>query len=290
MILKQRLFSNMFFRNMKADLFGRSAYSKKPGSFIPFFQYKIGHNQPEDYQLYFPREPYAIQYYNEIFNKLSTFKPFEIVAYLEFHYTAYPNKYDFLRFLQYEINDRLKQSIKKANRPKLESAKEWVTEKQQELQKSQQAELRREIEAGVREFFPVGQAMTEKDTDNAVEKLSERMEKIIANTEEQLASITGAFVTGKIVLNNQTHEEQVIQVLKLLQTVQAPSQKGKVELLFKKFADIDISAILRFHFEAYQNQKLNTVQTKVSSANDLLRNNNPRVQKLTAALQEFFYQ
>lgn len=290
MILKQWLFSSMFFRNMKADLLGRSAYSKKPGSFIPFFQYKIEHNQPEDYYLYFPREPYAVQYYNEIFNKLSTFKPFDIVGYLEFHFAAYPNKYDFLRFLHYEITDRLKQSTKKVNRSKLESAKEWVSEKQQELQKNQQAELRREIESDVRELFPVGQTMTQKDTDNAVDKLSERMEKILANAEEQLASITGAFVTGKIVLNNQNHEEQVIQVLKLLQTVQAPPQKGRVELLFKKFADIDIAAILRFHFEAYQSQKLNTVQTKVSSANDHLRHNNPKVQKLTAALQEFFYQ
>lgn len=290
MILKQGLFSNMFFRNMKADLFGRSAYSKKPGSFRSFFRYKIGHNQPENYYLFFPKEPYAIQYYNEIFNKLSTFKPIDIVGYLEFHYAAYQCKVDFLRFLQYEISDRLKQSTKKANRSKLESAKEWVVEKQRELQKKEHTELRREIESGVREFFPVGQPTTEKNTDNAIEKLSERMEKIIANTEEQLASLTGAFATGKIALNNKNHEEQVIQVLKLLQTVQAPTQKGRVELLFKKFADVDIAAILRFHFEAYQNQKLNTVQTKVSSANYLLRPNNPKVQKLTAALQEYFYQ
>src|SRR5690349_1871645 len=109
MDFKRRLNSNMFLRNMMADLFGRSAYSNKPGSFIPFFRYKIGHNQPEDYHLYFPSEPYAIQYYNEIFNKLFTFKPFDIVAYLEFHYAAYSNKYDFLRFLRYEIADRLKQ-------------------------------------------------------------------------------------------------------------------------------------------------------------------------------------
>lgn len=288
--MKESIFSNMFLRNMMADLFGRSAYSRKPGSFIPFFQYKIGNDQPSDYFLYFPSEPYALQYYNEIFNKLFTFKSFDIVSYLEFHYAAYPNKLDLLKFLQYEINDRLKQSTKKSNRPKLESAREWVSEKQEELQKNRQEELKREIAAGVREFFPAGRAMTENDTDKAVEKLTEKMEKLIENTEDQLASITGAFVTGKIALNNKNHENQVIQVLKLLQTVQAPPQKGRVELLFKKFADIDIAAILRFHFEAYQNQKLNTVQTKVSSANELLRHNNPKVQKLTAALQEFFYQ
>lgn len=275
---------------MKADLFGRSAYSKKPGSFTPFFQFRIGQNQPGDYQLFFPKEPYALQYYNEIFNKLSTFKAFDIVAYMEFHYAAYSNKFDFLRFVQYEINDRLRHSTKKVSRSKLESARDWVTEKHQELQKNQQVKLRREIELGVQEFFPVGQSITEKDTHDAVENLSERMEKIIANTEDQLASLTGAFVTGKIALNNKNHEEQVIQVFKMLQTVQAPPQKGRVELLFKKFADIDIAAILRFHFEAYQNQKLNTVQTKVASANDRLHPNNPKVQKITAALQEFFYQ
>lgn len=290
MVLKQRLFSKMFFRNMKADLFGRSAYSKEPGSFTPFFQYKIAPNNPRDYHLYFPCEPYAQQYYNEIFNKLFTFKAFDIVGYLEFHYEAYLKKNVFLRFIQYEVNDRLKQSHKNGNRYKLESAKEWITEKQQGLQNSQQAELRKEIETGVREFFPVGQTMNELETDSAIEKLSGRMEKILANAEEQLTNITGAFMTGKIVLNNQNHEQQLIQVLKLLQTVQACPQKGRMELLFKKFADIDIAAILRFHFEAFQNQKLNTVQTKVSSANERLRINNPKVQKLTVALQEFFYQ
>ena len=36
---KEKLFSNMFFRNMLADFGERSAYSKKPGNFISFFQY-----------------------------------------------------------------------------------------------------------------------------------------------------------------------------------------------------------------------------------------------------------
>ena len=80
MISKQRLFSNMFLRNMLADFGNRSAYSKTTGTFIPYFQYKIGAYQP-DYYLYFPKEPYIRRYHNEIFNKL-------------YEYVLAPNKLD----------------------------------------------------------------------------------------------------------------------------------------------------------------------------------------------------
>src|SRR3990170_1006390 len=119
MILKQRLFTNMFLRNMLADFGNRSAYSRLPGSFIPYFQYKV----------------------------------YDIITYLEFHYSAYGEKHDFLRFLQYEIADRLKQQPKESRRQKLQSAREWVTEQQQELQRSQQATLKQEIEQEVKEIF-----------------------------------------------------------------------------------------------------------------------------------------
>ena len=40
MILKQRLFTNMFFRNMLADFGNRSADSTTPGKFTPYFRFK----------------------------------------------------------------------------------------------------------------------------------------------------------------------------------------------------------------------------------------------------------
>jgi len=40
--LKKWLLPNMFFRNVLADFGNRSAYSKIPGNFVPYFQYKIG--------------------------------------------------------------------------------------------------------------------------------------------------------------------------------------------------------------------------------------------------------
>ncbi len=97
MYLKKWLFSNMFFRNMLADFGERSAYSKAPGGFIPYFRYKIGSYQP-DYYLYFPKEPYTIRYQNEIFNKLREYKGYDIITYLDFHYSAYKDKHSFFAF------------------------------------------------------------------------------------------------------------------------------------------------------------------------------------------------
>ncbi len=69
MSLKQKLFSNMFLRNMLASFGERSAYSEKRGQFTAYFLYKIG-NYESDYYLYFPAEPFPLRYKNEIFNKL----------------------------------------------------------------------------------------------------------------------------------------------------------------------------------------------------------------------------
>jgi hypothetical protein len=39
---KKRLFSNIFWRNVLASFGERSGYSKEPGGFVPYFQYRIG--------------------------------------------------------------------------------------------------------------------------------------------------------------------------------------------------------------------------------------------------------
>lgn len=82
---KQKIFSNMFFRNMLADFGERSSNSKTSGNFTPYFQYKIGENQSDLY-LYFPKEPFSIRYKNEIFNKLNEYTGYGIIKFLEFHY------------------------------------------------------------------------------------------------------------------------------------------------------------------------------------------------------------
>ncbi len=290
--LKKWLFSNMFLRNMLADFGGRSAYSKKPGNFIPYFQYRIGSFQ-QDYYLHFPKEPYIMQYENEIFNKLNEYKGYDIANYLNFHFDAYNDKHDFLRFLRYELADRLKRKIRKTHHQKLQSALEWITEKQQELQDKQQTEIKQEIEHDVRRMFINSHTNNKTEVENSVQELSQKLsgyiDKIMTDTEEKLSAITGQIPAGRIELNNRNHEEKIIQLLILLQQVQAPPELARAEQLFKKFTAMDIATILHLHFEAFRDNKIPTLQKKVGEQNERLKMNHPPVKKLVDALQTFFY-
>ncbi len=108
--LKKRLFTNIFWRNVAATFGGRSSYSQKSGGFVPYFQYKIGQYNT-DWYLYFHKEPFPLRYKNEIFNKLGEYTGYDIIRYLEFHFIAYHDSQDFLRFLHYEISERLKHTF-----------------------------------------------------------------------------------------------------------------------------------------------------------------------------------
>jgi len=111
----------------------------------------------------------------------------------------------------------------------------------------------------------------------------------MTSTEERLETLTGSFVTGNIELNNHNHLEKLLQLFILLQTVQAPPQIARGEQLFKRFSSTDLASILHLHFAAFKNKKINTLQVKIREATERLNPNNPKVQKLTEALQDFFY-
>lgn len=292
MILKQRLFSNMFLRNMLADFGNRSAYSRQPGKFIPYFQYKIGDYHPDHY-LYFPREPYTRRYHNEIFNKLCEYKGYDIISFLEFHYLAYCDKQDFLRFLQYELTDRLKQKTNESRRQKISTASEWVMEKQRELQSQRQEILKQEFEKEVRAALPNETPVSRESIDNIAKTLSEKfsnhIEQIIASAESKMQTLTDSYVVGKIELNNQTHEDKLIKLFKLLQSVMAPPKIARAEQLFSSFSDTDIAAILWLHFEAFKNKKIETIPRNIRKADALIPDKNPKVKQLADALQDFFY-
>jgi hypothetical protein len=287
MNVKKRLLSNMFLRNMIADLFGRSGNYKTPGTFIPYFQYKIGIYQ-SDHFLYFQREPFGLQYYNEFFNKLNEYIPGH-----DFHFSAYSDKQGFLKFLQHEISGRLKQGNGKARSQKLETAQEWVLEKLQELKSVQKAALQQEIKQGVQEMLPAARQANPEEIDNIAQalsqKLSERIEQIMAGTEERMLSITDSFVTGNIDLNNQNHMVKVIKLFKLFKDVQAPAEKARAEQLFRRFSDTDIAAILRLHFADFKSKQPNTIQVNIKKADESIPDKSPKVKKLEAALQDYFY-
>lgn len=292
MNVKKRLFSNIFLRNMISDLFGRSGNYKTPGTFIPYFQYKIGHYQ-SDHFLYFQREPFGLRYYNEFFNKLNEYVPGHIPDYLEFHFSAYSDKQGFLKFLQHEISGRLKQKYGKARPQKLEIALEWVLEKQLELKSVQKAALQQEIKQGVQEMLPTARQANPEEIENIAQaisqKLSDRIEQIMIGTEERMLSITDSFVTGNIELNNQNHLAKVIKLFKLLKDVQAPAEKARGEQLFRRFSDTDIAAMLRLHFADFKSKQPNTVQVNIKKADESISDKSPKVKKLEDAFQDYFY-
>ena len=282
----------MFIRNMLADFGERSTFSKTPGNFNPYFQYKIGQYQADLY-LYFPAEPYALRYKNEIFNKLNEYSGYDIIKFLEFHYAAYSDKTDFLRFLHYEISERLKHHSPESRHLKLQSALDWVTEKKRELQQAQEEQLRAEIENGVQAIIQNQPTVKPEEADYQIktlsDKLSSHIEKVMAETEKGIRDLTGSFASGNIQLNNRNHEDKIIQVLILLQQVQAPPQLARAEQLFKRFTASDIASILHLHFDAFRDNKINTLQRKVGDQQERIKASHPKVKKLNEALQEFFY-
>jgi hypothetical protein len=290
---KQKFLSNMFLRNALADFGERSTNSKIPGDFIPYFQYRIGRYQP-DLLLYFPKEPYSVRYKNEIFNKLNEYNGYDIIKFLEFHFSQYPDKTDFIRFLYYEIQERLKpEKARKSFFLKLQTSFNWVAEKNQELKKTQEEKLRLEIEQGLKTIIQNQSVNSPLQVDRQNKALSDQLsshfDKLMSETEKGIRDLTGSFITGNIQLNNRNHEDKIIQLLILTGQVQAPTQLAKGEQLFKKFTAADIATILHYHFDAFRDNKINTLQKKVGEQSERIKPGHPKVKKLSEALQEFFY-
>lgn len=262
----------MFLRNVLADFGGRSAYSRTPGNFTPYFQYRIGDFQ-QDYYLYFPEEPFRAQYENEIFNKLTEYKGADISVYLDFHFQAFDDKKVFLHFVQYGLTERSKLNISSNRRSKFQLAQEWVKEQQLALK----------VENSDLSSAP---PILIEQTSQQIQGL---IDKMITDTEDKFTAVADMLPSGSIELNNRSHEEKLIQLLILLQQVQAPPQVAKAELVFKKFTAADIASILHLHFDVFRDNKINTLQRKVGDQMQRIKPNHPKIKKLSEALQEFFY-
>lgn len=289
MNLKQKLFSNMILRNMLASFGERFASSEKSGEFTPYFRYKVGKYEA-DYFLYFPSEPFPLRYKNEIFNKLQEYTGFDRTRYLDFHYAAYSDKNGFLNFLNYEIFERLKRQPKD---PGLLTAQAWVTSKTEELKMKQQEQIKKEVEQSVMEIVNKQPTASPQEIEDQVsllvDKFTSHMDRVAAETERGIKDLTDYLSTGRIELNNQTHEDKLIQALILLQTVQAPPKQAKAGPLFKRFTNADLAAVLRLHFAAFKDNTISTLQKKITEQSERTKGDSPKLKKLEDALQEFFY-
>jgi hypothetical protein len=269
----------------------RSPYLAKSKEFTPYFQFKIGAYQ-SDYNLYFAKQPSLQVYKNEIFNKMYEYSGYDLVRYLEFHYEAYENKTDFIRFLRYEVSERLKRYAPKTHKLKLQTTFDWLEEKKAEHQVQQEKQLKSQIEQDVRSTF-ADQVAPGLDIDATVQSLSEkfasRLEQVVLDTQDKMTSLTDSFPAGNIELNNHNNLEKLVQLYILILSIKAPGKAASEDRLFKRFSASDLASILHLHFRAFKDKKFNTVQVKITECGDRLKINNPKVQNLHQALEAFFY-
>jgi hypothetical protein len=296
MTWREKLNSNLLLRNTLSALFAFPSSVAK-NDFTPYFQYKIGVYQ-RDWYLYFTSQPNNIRYTNDIFNKLNEYDGYGVVQFLEFHYTAYPDKADFFRFLKYETVQRLKRKPGKDFKIKLECTLEWLVEKQEEQHSLQQPEIKTYLEQEVYKLLEkeVNKSSSTKqhtDTQNITKEildtLSAYLNTLVETTEEKMKALTDAYVTGHIKLNNHNHVEKIVQLFYLIQNISAPKEQAKGEQLFKQFSATDIASILHLHFEDFKTKKINTIQGNIKGATDNLNFKSAKVQKLNEALEAFFY-
>lgn len=279
------LSSNMLFRNILADFGSRSAYTGEPGGFIAYFQYKIGTYQ-RDHHLYFPQEPFAVRYNNEVFNKLFEYAGEDIFKYLDFHFDAFPEKNAFILYLDRQLTERLKKSPSKDRKIKLESAADWVAEKKQ-LFRSKAELTKEDISRDLQLVIDSKAAGKVEEAQQRLDKLADKLDHRFDDAIARLESASSLLPTGSIGLNNQNHQDKLVQLLYLLQNLHNP--KNKTEALFSGFSNINLAAILRHGFQDFADKKPNTVEKNAKASIAKLKNNDPKVQKLIQALEEFFY-
>jgi hypothetical protein len=262
MAVPNKWFNQIVLRSMLASFGFRSPSSVKEYEFEPYFQYSIGPYKT-GYTLYFPKQPFKLLYKNEIFAKMMEYSGHDLTNYLGFHYAAYKDKKEFIRFLRYEAIERLKKTRTASYKLNLEMTLEWVAEQS-----------------------PKGEIPSPAGTNLLPKRESPPgTDEIYLSVETTLGAITESY-SGKIALYNQHQMQKVIQVFILIQTMKAPGKKA--EPLFEHFTKTDIAAILR-QFEENNNKKPNTLQGYVTDANNMLRLDDPKVEKLATALQNFFY-
>jgi len=245
----------------------------KDDPLIPYFQYKIGPYQ-NDYYLYFPKQPNRFQYKGEIFSKMYEYTGFDLVKYIEFHYEAYADKEEFVRFLRYEVA-RHQGELRKYRLlfwmrfPKMKTilatTLSWVEGEEKKLQ----------ARAAAPSAVP----------DIPKEVLAAGRDDLLNGIGNEVYALLQTHM-GKIDIYNEHHATKLIQVLRVLRDLRAPGKKGGP--IFKTFSDMDMAAILR-QFVLFGDKKTNTLQMKIAEVGRDMDLDDPAVQKLTRALQDLFF-
>ncbi len=287
---------SLFWRTMKASLFGRTETSNQPGIFKPYFRYQIGKNST-GYDLSFSKEPNAQQYYNEAFGKMAGYLPIEISDFLSYHYQAYTNKEDFLQFLTLELAHRIRNAGSHTYRKKLEIARDWLHTRKEALKDEKRNELKDAVKTDLEHVLAQSEKTVlspermEEIVGSLVARMEERMNGVIDSTENEIQQITSGFSAGNIQLSNPEHEGLIIRFFILLQQVQAPNPNSSesVRYLFARFSNTDLAAFLRMHFDNFRSYKTSSLQKKITTQQNQIKPQHDKVKKLEEAMVDFFY-
>ena|ERR1700722_2702405 len=301
-MFRDYIMNHSFLRNVGLIYGEIDNYPNTPGSFTPYFEYEIGRNQ-DNFKLYFPRLPKPKLYYNFIFLKLWAYNPHDAVKYLEYHYSSYGDKRDFLLFLNRHLNHHAAALKKGSNRLTITTiCMDWVAEELNNLT------VKRKITAYnqfIRNYLTVivknelqhlgsvdttGAASVEKLANQISSGLQAKLDSMLENTEIKISALTDKYETGNIQLTNANMKDKLIGLFLCLKDLTAKSvRKNKPgDSLFAKMDLNDIAQILRLHFSPYKGLKIDSIERRIYEVNNNLRSDNPAYKELTKAVQKIF--
>jgi hypothetical protein len=296
--------NRMLLRNVGLIYGEVNNYPNEPGHFTPYFQYEIGPYQ-DDFNLYFPKLPNAVLYYNSIFLKLWGYNPQDTVKYIEAHYTAYPDKQDFLLFLKRQLQHRMMQFRQGSNKLSISSiCLEWVAERLAEQKDEQKIVaynqfIRQDLTVLVKNELQHVGSPSDVNTPSSVENLTERilsglqakLNSILENTESKIMALADKYETGNIQLTNANMKDKLIGLFLCLKDLQGKPARGKKlgDSLFSKMDLNDIAQILRLHFAPYKGLKVDSIERRVYEVNTKFKSADSAYQELLKALQKYFF-
>jgi hypothetical protein len=303
-MLRKFIMNSNFLRNVGLISFDLDNYSNSPGNFTPYFQYVIGKYQ-DDFTLYFPKLPNPNQYYNYTFLKLCAYHPQDAIKYIEYHYTAYPDKKDFLLFMKRQLQHRSARAKPGSNLLSIATISlDWVNGElnhfidQQKIIVYNQF-IRQDLTVIVKNELQHIQPPADNNTDQSIAHITERissglqakLDSILENTESKIMALADKYETGNIQMTNANMKDKLIGLLLCLKDLTGkPARKNKsADSLFSKMDLNDIAQILRLHFAPYKGLKIDSIERRVYEVNTKFKYDNPAYQDLAKALQKYFY-
>jgi hypothetical protein len=303
-MLRNYIMNNSFLRNVGL-IFGEiDNYTNSPGNFTPYFRYEIGPYQ-DNFTLYFPKLPKPKLYYNYIFLKLWGYNPQDAIKFIEDHYSAYPDKKDFLLFLKRQLQHRVAGFKKGSSQLSIATiCQDWVGEELNSLKDGQRVVaynqfIRQDLTFIIKnELQHIGSPSganiapsVEHLTDRISSGLQAKLDSILENTESKIMALADKYETSNIQLTNATMKDKLIGLFLCLKDLTGkPPRKNKPgDSLFSKMDLNDIAQILRLHFGPYKGLKIDSIERRVYEVNTNFKSDKPAYQDLSKALQKYFF-